>query len=162
MIRPAAPPDAADVATLWNRMIRETDFTFTTEERSVANVRNLIRERDGAFFVAGTGGAFSGFVTFGAFRSGPGYRATAELSILVTPQAAGTGLAGALMQTGEEAARAAGIHVMIAAISAVNPRAIRFHTRQGYVEAGRLAEVGRKNGAWLDLVLMQKILAGGR
>ncbi len=162
MIRQAASSDAGDVAALWNVMIRETAFTFTDAELTVSAVTELITRRQNAFLIAETRGRFSGFMTFGAFRSGPGYRAPAAHSLLVTPQAAGTGLAGALLQAGEDAARTAGIHVMIAGISAVNPRAIRFHTRQGYVEAGRLAEVGLKNGAWLDLVLMQKILAGGR
>ena len=59
----------------------------------------------------------------------------------------------------EDAARAEGVHVLIAGISSANPGAIVFHTALGFAEVGRMPEVGRKQGQWLDLVLMQKILS---
>jgi phosphinothricin acetyltransferase len=51
-----------------------------------------------------------------------------------------------------------GKHVMIAGIEAGNATSIRLHARLGFVETGRMPEVGRKFDRWLDLVLMQRIL----
>ena len=62
------------------------------------------------------------------------------------------------MQALEIRAMAAGIHVLVAGISGVNTRAIRFHEKLGFEQVGRLPETGCKQGQWLDLVLMQKIL----
>ena len=44
------------------------------------------------------------------------------------------------------------------AIDGENPASIGFHERLGFVEVGRLPEIGRKFDRWLDLVLMQRML----
>ena len=64
----------------------------------------------------------------------------------------------ALMQVLQEGAKRQGIHVLVAAISSANPAAIAFHTALGFAETARMPEVGRKQGQWLDLILMQKSL----
>ncbi|WP_300032131.1 GNAT family N-acetyltransferase [uncultured Roseobacter sp.] len=162
MIRAARPEDAEDIARLWNTMIRDTLSTFTTVQKTTADIKELIADRPDAFLVAESGGAFAGFITFGPFRAGPGYAATAEHTVLVTPEAAGSGAAAGLLHVAEKAAAAQGVHVMVAGISGTNRRAIAFHRRQGYTELGRMPQVGRKSERWLDLVLMQKILGASR
>jgi phosphinothricin acetyltransferase len=56
-------------------------------------------------------------------------------------------------------AAAAGVHVMIGGIDGDNVGSIRLHERFGFVEVGRLCQVGRKFERWLDLVLMQRIVS---
>jgi phosphinothricin acetyltransferase len=53
------------------------------------------------------------------------------------------------------AARAAGMHSMIAGVEASNTGSIALHESLGFVEVGRMPQVGIKYGDWLDLVLMQ-------
>jgi phosphinothricin acetyltransferase len=158
VIRPATDADAPAIMRLWNAMIRDTLATFTTTEKTNADITQMISRRRGMFWVAVNGTDLQGFATCGAFRAGPGYAATAEHTVIVAPEAHGMGVGRALMKELEKAARDAGLHVMIAAISSANPQAMRFHERLGYSETGRLPEVGRKAGQWLDLVLMQKKL----
>ena len=57
-----------------------------------------------------------------------------------------------------EAARASGLHVMVAAIEADNEVSIALHADLGFHETGRMPQVGAKFGRWLDLVLMQRRL----
>lgn len=140
-------------------MIRDTLATFTTLEKTPVDILAMLEARPGAFFVAEERGALSGFVTFGPFRSGPGYAATCEHSVIVDPKAQGRGVGHDLMAQAEAAARALGQHVMVAAISGANPGAVRFHHARGFRETGRMPQVGRKAGQWLDLVLMQKTLS---
>lgn len=158
MIRPAEPSDAPAVAALWNTMIRDTLSTFTTIEKPIKDVEALIEARKDAFFVVSDAGSCTGFVTFGPFRPGPGYVATAEHTVIVAPQSHGLGLGRRLLEIAENAARAKGLHVMVAAVSHTNTEGTAFHQRLGYAEVARMPEVGRKAGQWLDLVLMQKIL----
>jgi phosphinothricin acetyltransferase len=49
-------------------------------------------------------------------------------------------------------------HVMVAGIEANNMPSIALHEGLGFVQTGRLSEVGTKFGKWLDLVFMQRIL----
>ncbi|MDW4499562.1 N-acetyltransferase family protein [Sulfitobacter sp. D35] len=158
MIRPARSSDARDICDLWNVMIRDTLSTFTTIEKTERGIAALIAERKDGFFVAEAEARFAGFVTFGRFRPGPGYAHSVELSIMLSEAAQGRGIGRALLNKAEGAARQAGHHVMVAAISGQNAPAQAFHASMGYAETGRLPEVGYKHGQWLDLVLMQKIL----
>lgn len=158
MIRNAKAGDAPEIAALWNWMISQTLLTFTTDEKAVDDVEKMISARTGRFLVSETGGRIEGLATFGAFRSGPGYAKTAEHSVIVAPEHGGLGIGKALMTALLERARGEGVHVMVAAISSANPRAVDFHARLGFAEVGRMPEVGYKYDRFLDLILMQKIL----
>lgn len=139
-------------------MIRDTLATFTTIEKTETDIQAMIATRANAFFVAADKEQLVGFVTFGPFRSGPGYAKTVELSIVVSPAVQGRRIGENLMAHAERAARQDAMHVMIAAISSANDQAFTFHQKVGFVESGRMPEVGRKSEHWLDLILMQKIL----
>jgi phosphinothricin acetyltransferase len=159
VIRHAKPEDAAHIAALWNWMIRDTLATFTTEEKRLGDLEEMIRSRRDAFYVDTDAGLLRGFATFGPFRQGPGYAHTCEHSIIVDPAHHTLGIGRGLLAQIEKAARAAGQHVMIGAISSANPDALRFHLSCGFVQSGHLPQVGRKAGQWLDLILVQKTLS---
>lgn len=55
---------------------------------------------------------------------------------------------------------ALGKHVIVGGIESGNTVSLALHRREGFVETGRMPEVGRKFGRWLDLVFVQKILSG--
>ena len=157
IIRAGRAGDAKAICALQNAIIRDSLITFTTVEKKPDDIAAAIT--GGApYLVAEQAGAVIGFATWSAFRGGPGYVHTAEHSVYLTEVAQGQGAGRALMQALEEHAADAGIHVLVAGISGVNAGAIRFHEKLGFELVGRLPETGRKQGRWLDLVLMQKIL----
>lgn len=158
MIRPARPDDAPAIAAIWNRVIRETVQTFTTLEKSPDDLASRIAAGT-PWWVAEAAGAVVGHATYGAFRAGPGYAQTMEHSIHLTEAAQGKGLGRALMGALEGHARAGGVHVMVAGISASNAGGLAFHAALGYLKVGRMPEVGTKWGQRHHLVLMQKILS---
>ena len=157
-LRRAEAGDAAQVAEIWNDMIRNTAATFTTAEKSAEDLRTLFAARGAAFLVAEQDGVILGFATYGAFRNGPGYAHCMEHSVFLAPDAQGQGIGRALMLALLNVARDAGVHVMMAGISGENPGAVAFHTAMGFEERARLPEVGRKFGRWMDLILMQKMV----
>lgn len=158
ILRDADPADADEIALLWNHAVRDTLITFTTEERTAADLARSIAERRPLFLVGVSDGAFAGFATCGPFRAGPGYAATRELTIMLTGPSRGRGLGRALLSALEARAREAGVHVLVAAVSSANPGAVAFFGQAGYAEAGTFREVGRKWDRWLDAVFLQKIL----
>ena len=155
MIRAADEADVPQIQALWNAMIRDTTATFTTEEKTRTGIAEMIADRRDRFFVFAPD-AVAGFVTWGPFRAGPGYAHTAEHTIILTTK--GQGIGRALMDFAEQRAATQGIHAMIAGISSDNPAAQAFHGALGYVQVGLLPQVGRKDGRWLDLIFMQKLL----
>ncbi len=158
IIRAALTGDAPRIALIWNDMIRDTLFTFTSEEKTVEGIEALIAARPGAFWVAASDRVL-GFVTYAQFRAGPGYAHSVEHSVVLHNDARGQGAGRALMVKAAQSAAEQGHHVMVAGISAANPGGVSFHRAIGFEHAGRMAEVGRKRDQWLDLVLMQKVLS---
>lgn len=155
-IRPAETADIAPILEIWNPLIRDTSVTFTSVEKTHDGLAADIAARGAAFLVAEEAGALMGFASHGAFRGGPGYVHTAEHTVIVAPVAQGRGAGRALMRALEDQARMAGVHVLVAGVSAENVPAIAFHRAIGFAEAGRLPEVGRKFGRWMDLVFLHK------
>ncbi len=161
MIRPARQGDVPRLMAFWNPQIRETAMTFTTIEKTEVMLAAEIAacaEEGRAFLVAETGGDVIGVATWFPFRKGPGYAHSAEHTIVLAPEAQGRGAGRALMAALEEHVREQGVHVLVAGVTGENTRAIAFHEALGFAEVGRMAEVGRKFGRWMDLVLLQKIL----
>ncbi|RII37948.1 N-acetyltransferase family protein [Pseudooceanicola sediminis] len=160
-IRAIAPRDYARVLEIWRPIYRETTATFASEEKTDVTLPIYVETRRAAgreTFVAETDGHLLGFASYDQFRGGDGYVHAMEHTIILAPEARGRGVGRALMQAVEAHALAGGAHVMVAGVSAENTAGVAFHAALGYVETGRMPQVGRKFGRWLDLVLMQRIL----
>lgn len=160
-IASARDTDAAGIAALWSKAIRDTDITFNSIEKTDADIRALLAEKAAAghgFFVAREGGEVLGFAGYGQFRGNVGYARTMEHTIYLADGLQGRGVGRALMAAVEDHARAAGAHSMWGGITATNTSSIAFHERLGYDYMGRLPEVGFKWGKLMDLVLMRKLL----
>jgi L-amino acid N-acyltransferase YncA len=109
-------------------------------------------------YVADADGAVAGYGTFGDFRPHQGYRFTVEHSIYVAASAQRRGIGSVLLTRLISEARRLNMHAMVGGIAADNTASIALHARFGFVERGRMPQVGYKFGRWLDLVLMQKLL----
>lgn len=158
IIRPGRARDAEAIAAFWNPMIRDTAVTFNSLDKTPAQIAADISARGAGFQVAEEAGQVIGFATYFPFRSGPGYAHTRENTIILAPRAQGRGLGRALMQALARAARAEGIHVLIAGVSAENPAGVAFHEAIGFARIATLPQVGRKFDRWMDLVLLQRLL----
>jgi len=138
-------------------MIRDTLWTFTTDLKD-EEIINGVMAGPGDIFVAETSDGLAGFAAYSQFRNGPGYARSMEHSIVIADAYQGQKLGAGLLSEIEGDARTKSYKTMIGGISSANPRGIAFHAAMGYTTIGTLAQVGYKNGQWLDLTLMQKIL----
>ena len=68
------------------------------------------------------------------------------------------GLGRMLMSALIDRARGDGLHVMVGVLDAANEASLAFHERLGFVEVGRMPEVGRKFARWLDVIFVQLML----
>jgi len=166
-IRDAHDDDVEAITALYDRYIATRTIEWTERHHTVEGRRAWLadKQRGGwpvlvAEVDAGSGRVV-GVATYGDFRDSvqrEGYRFTVEHTVHVDEHTEGLGVGRALMDALVARAQAAGLHAMIGAIDGENHASIAFHERLGFVEVGRLPEVGRKFDRWLDLVLMQRTL----
>lgn len=162
LIRPYRPDDLPALLAIFNDAIVNTTAIWVDEVVDLDNRRAWVAGREAAGYpilVADIDGAVAGYASFGDFRPFPGYRRSVEHSIYVDSRFRRRGLADALLTALEPPARTLGKHVLIGGIGADNVASIALHAKHGYVEVGRMPEVGLKFGAWQTLVFMQKVLA---
>ena len=161
IIRDATLDDLPGILEIYNHAIIHTTAVYSeqphTLEMRVAWYNDRI-SNGFPVFVAELNGQIVGFSTYGHFRAWPCYQYTVEHSVYVRGDARGQGIGTALLTRLVERARAQGFHVMIGALEANNGASLKLHLGQGFIETGRMPEVGRKFDRWLTLVFVQKLL----
>jgi L-amino acid N-acyltransferase len=160
-IRRADRSDVPAMREIFNEVLRNSNSIYRENEVSLEERYTWFDEKiDHGFPIFGAyeGEKLIGYAGYGTWRAAQGYRKTVELTIYVDSSVRGKGTGKALMQTIIDEATKDGYHVMIGAIDAENRGSIEFHKRFGFTETARMPEVALKNGKWLDLVFMQKLL----
>jgi phosphinothricin acetyltransferase len=163
-VRDAAMSDLPEITAIYNALLETTTHEWTEIAHTVAEREEWLSAQTASrrpALVAVDAAEVVGWATYGDFRDSerwPGYRFSVEHSIHVREDHWGRGVGRTLINALIERARSAGKHVMVAGIDADNTGSIRFHERLGFVEVGRMPEIGEKFGRRLDLVLMQLVL----
>lgn len=159
IIRAAVESDAEIIAEIYNDAVLNTTAIWNENRIDVANRIAWINSRQQAGFpvivATDKDDTVLGYASYGDWRPWDGYRHTVEHSVYVHKDVRGKGAGAALMQGLIQLAREAGKHVMEAAIESENAASIALHKKLGFIESGRMTEVGTKFGRWLDLTFLQ-------
>ena len=161
IIRDAREADLPTVLAIHNDAVLNGTALWTTQPSDLAGRAAVIAQRRAKGFpyiVAEQDGEVAGYGSFGDFRPHDGYFKTVEHSLYVRPDFQRRGIASGLLERLIDDARALDKHVMVGGITTDNTASIALHARYGFVETGRMPQVGFKFGRYLDLLLMQKIL----
>ncbi|MGC2191769.1 MAG: N-acetyltransferase family protein [Candidatus Dormiibacterota bacterium] len=158
-IRPATASDCEAVAVLYGGYVRDSLATFELVAPSTEDWQARLEALDQVglpFLVAIDGAELVGYALATPWRPRPGYRFTVEDSIYIDPRRTGQGLGSRLLTELIAAARAWGAKQVLAVIAdsgeAASPA---LHLGAGFVEVGRLRQVGFKQGRWVDTLLLQ-------
>lgn len=160
-IRDATEADLPAILAIHNHHIAHTLAIWRYELADLAERRAWFEARRAGGYpviVAEESGEVAAFASYGPFRTGEGYHRTVENSIYVREDRQRRGHARALMEALIDRARTEGRHAMVAGIGLPNDASVRLHESLGFVECGRLREIGWKQERWLDLLLMQRLL----
>jgi phosphinothricin acetyltransferase len=161
-IRDAVAADASGILRIYNDAVAHTTAIWNEQLSSLEQRLAWLAERQQSghpVLIAAEGPDVLGYASFGPFRPWDGYRHTVEHSVYVDDSTRRRGVGHALMAELIQRARAMKKHVMIAGIEATNEPSLRLHARLGFEKTGHLRAVGRKFDRWLDLILMQLMLA---
>jgi len=161
-VRPATYDDLPGILEIYNEAVLNTTATYDYEPRTLEQRHQWFEERrrdDYAVFVAlDENRRITGWSALNPFHARPGYRFTAENSVYVAAPMRGHGLGKLLLAPLIEAAKARGLHAIIAAIDADNEASIRLHARFGFETVGHFKQTGFKFGRWLDLIYMERLV----
>lgn len=160
-VRDAVPADAAAVTEIYNHYVTGSVVTFDTEPISLERHEEWLAsagERH-PVLVAEQDGTVVGYGSLTKWATRPAWHRTVELSVYVRDDTRGEGIGPILMEALLERAAAVGHHVVMAQIVADNEPSLAMAERFGFERVGVLREVGEKFGRYLDLVLLQRILA---
>lgn len=165
--RPCFQQDLEYVQLIYAHHVLTGTGTFELEPLSLEEMTarwGRIVERGWPFVVVSPPSDLSrvmGFAYATQFRDRAAYARTFEVSVYAAPttlrQGAGTVALGELLST----LRADGVREALAFIGdSYNAASIGLHRKLGFKHVGTLANVGEKFGRLLDVVIMQRSLAG--
>ena len=164
VVRSAHAADAEAIARIYAHHVQHGTASFDAVSHTPVQTEEKIRDilsKGWPFIVAERAETIIGYAYVTAFRDRPAYGYTCEDSIYVDPAFVGQGVGVQLMRALMEQARDCGFRQMIAVIGGGEPASVALHSKMGFTHAGRMRNVGRKFGRWLDTVYMQAELGEG-
>ncbi len=160
-IRVATVEDLPAIDAIYNHYVANATCTWQYEPSPAAERRawfDAHGEKHPITVAVGGDGQIVGFASLSVYNKREGYRFTVEDTVYVRPGHQRRGIGRALLADLVARARALGHHSIIASISADQEASIGLHAAAGFVEVGRMRELGVKFGRWLDCVYMQRLL----
>jgi len=165
IIRPSQTRDIAQITAIYAHHVIHGTGTFEVDapnEQDMAQRHADVLSKGLPYLVAVQDDRVLGYAYCNWFKPRPAYRFSAEDSIYLAPDAAGSGLGKTLLAELCSQAERAGVRKMIAVIGdSANLGSIGVHRSAGFAHVGTLASCGWKFERWLDVVLMDKALGAG-
>ena len=155
--RAATPDDADAIARIYNEGIEDRVATFETRPRSAEDVRGWF---DGVhpIVVAEDGGLVLAFASTSTYRPRECYAGIAEFSVYVAREARGRGAGRAAMEALIAASERAGFWKLVSRVFPQNTASLRLLKSVGFREVGYYEKHAKLDGAWLDVVIVERLL----
>ncbi len=161
-IRDATAADAPALARIYNQGIEDRVATLETEPRSAVERTEWLAGRDRphpVLVAVDSTGAVLGWGSLNPFNPRPAYDHVADFSVYIEREARGRGVGGTLLDALEARARSLGYHKLVLAAFPTNTAGMRLYRRHAFQTVGIYREHGLLDGRWVDVVLMEKLLA---
>jgi phosphinothricin acetyltransferase len=159
-IRHARSADAGAIADIYNAGIAEGGATFETTPRTAADIdaRLADQHRYPMVVAEDAGGRVTGWAAIGSYRARPCYAGVGEFSVYVAPGARGQGLGRQLLDALVDAARDAGYWKLVSRVFPSNAASRAACRAAGFREAGIYEKHGFTNGAWQDVIIVERLI----
>ncbi|MGG3574003.1 N-acetyltransferase family protein [Bacillus gobiensis] len=155
-IRPLKEEDWEAVQTIYIKGIETGNATFETEAPSWEkwDIDHLQIGR----LVALQGNQIVGWVALSPYSSRPVYRGVAGVSIYIDPEFRGKKVGSSLMKKLIERCEKEGFWTLQSGIFPENQASLSLHQKFGFREVGRREKIGKLDGKWRDVLLLEKKL----
>ena len=155
--RAAVPDDAEAIARIYNEGIEDRVATFETRPRSAEDVGGWF-EGVHPIVVGEDGRRVLAFASTSTYRPRDCYAGIAEFSVYVAREARGRGAGRAVMEVLIAESERAGFWKLVSRVFPQNTASLRLLKSLGFREVGRYEKHAKLDGAWLDVVIVEKLL----
>ncbi len=153
-IRPLSASDWADVRRIYEEGIATRNATFAT---AAPDWPDWDREHlPTCRLVAADADAVLGWAALTPVSNRCVYAGVAEVSVYVSSAARGRGVGRALLSALTAASEAEGLWTLQAGILPENVASVRIHEACGFRIVGRRERIGRMDGVWRDVLLLER------
>jgi len=156
------PADAPAIAAIYNAGIRGRMATFETRERSADDVLQWFTREEYPILVAEQDGQVVGWVAGSPYRARDCYSGISEFSVYVRPDVQRRGVGDALMREFLPVLESAGFWKVLSRIFPENAGSRALCRRHGFREVGVYEKHARLDGAWRDVVIVERLLGACR
>ncbi len=155
--RVATPADAAAIAAIYNEGIEDRLATFETRLRSARDIEDWFDGRHPIVVVEENGTALA-FASTSTYRPRQCYDGIAEFSVYVARAARGRGAGHAAMTALIEEAIRAGFWKLVSRVFPENRASLGLLKSLGFREVGVYHKHAQLDGAWKDVVIVERLL----
>lgn len=157
--RAASAADLEAIRTIYNQGIDDRIATLDTDPKSPDDIAAWWSQHDDryAVLVALEEGTVVGWASLNRFSHRCAHSAIADLSVYVARPQRGKGIGKTLLGDLERRARGSFHKIVLHALNA-NAAGKRLYASLGFREVGVFREHGRLDGAFVDVVAMEKLL----
>jgi phosphinothricin acetyltransferase len=155
--RAATKADAPEIARIYNEGIEDRIATFETRPRTPADVEAWILGVHPVVVVEEDGNVVA-FASTSTYRPRECYAGIADFSVYAARAARGRGAGRVAMEALLGAAEAAGFWKLVSRVIAENDASRALLRACGFREVGTYERHGKLDGAWHDVVIVEKLL----
>lgn len=160
-IRRAANADLDAIRRIYNEGIADGVATVDDRPKDIAEIAAWWTLHDGRYAVlvaCDAAGAVAGWASLNPYAQGCAYSGVADLSIYVARSARHTGAGSALLAALERCAKENAFHKIVLFTLPANSAARALYVKSGYREVGVFRDQGLRDGAFVDVLAMEKVL----
>jgi phosphinothricin acetyltransferase len=162
-IRDAVEADLPTIVAIYNAAIPGRMATADTDPVSLQSRYSWFNEHTPGsrpLWVAQEGPSILGWLSFQSFYGRPAYRATAELSVYVSPRHQRAGIARGLLARAVQQAPGFGLRTLLGFVFGHNQPSLALFAAFGFERWAWLPRVAELDGVERDLVIVGRRVAG--
>jgi L-amino acid N-acyltransferase YncA len=155
--RQATAGDAADIARIYNDGIADRIATFETRMRTAADIVAWFDDIH-PIVVCEAGGRLIAFASTSTYRPRSCYDGIAEFSVYVAREARGKGAGRTVLDALLSAAERQGFWKLVSRVFVENGASRALLHSAGFREVGVYEKHARLDGAWRDVVIVERLI----
>lgn len=161
-IRAACRQDVPGILDIFNDAVLHSTGTYEEQPHTLAQRMEWFEQCAAKHYpicvAADADGRVLGWGALSPFCERPGFRHTAVCATYVATTCRRNGIGTRLLEALLVAAKARGVHTILAAVDEDNAASLRLHEKAGFAVAGHFREIGHKDGRWHDVRYLQRMM----